>query len=148
LAFTGIKQLSSILEEMERTDLLSELASFGNQMISQWNQNKLEYVTKNRIYIDYFTFADGIVELSDLREQFYYKIEDTPWAVWEQLAAISWCYKTPANYWKNKRLRYSDSFTTVPLGFAVTFSSTFIKASISSLNPNFCQLSTFLYWPL
>lgn len=41
----------------------------------------------------------------------------------------------------------SDKFTAVPLGFAITFSSSFIKAFISSLNPNLCQFSC-LYWPL
>ena len=100
-AFDGVKNLGIILEDLERTDLLSDLAYFGSRLISQWHLDKLEYVTKNKIYIRHFTFADGILELVNLQEQFYYKIQGTSWAIWERLTAIQWCYKTRFSYWKN-----------------------------------------------
>jgi hypothetical protein len=39
LAYNGVKKLGRVLEEMERTDLLSDLASFESQIISQWDQS-------------------------------------------------------------------------------------------------------------
>jgi hypothetical protein len=110
LAFDGVKMLGLALEELERTDLIQDLSFLKKRPISQWKSDICDYITVNKTYIHHFTFADGILELSDLHEKFYYKIENTPWAIWEQLHAIAWCYQTPFSYWQNKSLRYSSRF--------------------------------------
>lgn len=110
LAFDGVKMLGLALEELERTDLIQDLSCLKKRPVSLWNSDTCEYITVDKTYVHHFTFTDGVLELSDLHEKFYYKIEDTPWAIWERLHAIAWCYQTPFSYWQNKGLRYSSRF--------------------------------------
>ncbi len=110
LAFDGVKDIGMILEDIERTDLLKDLAKLRTRPISLLTPNGLDYTTKEKVIIDHFTFADGINELVAKQTQFHFKIRETPWAVWERLTAVRWCFKTPFAYWKNKKLRYSSRF--------------------------------------
>jgi hypothetical protein len=109
-AFDGVKTLGMILEKMDRTDLLKDLADLRTMLVRSQPSNSLEFVTEEKLVVDHFTFAEGVIELTKLQNDFYFKIEKTPWAIWEKFLAIRWCFKTPFTYWKNKRLRYSSRF--------------------------------------
>lgn len=110
LAFNGVKVLGIALEKINRTDLLNGLAELRKVPVRSSISNDLEFATEDKLIIDHFIFADGVTELTQLQNDFYFRIEKTPWAIWEKLIAIRWCLKTPFKYWKNKRLRYSSRF--------------------------------------
>lgn len=109
LAFDSVKTLGIALEKVNRTDLLNDLADLRKVLVRSQTSD-LEFATEEKLIIDCFIFANGVTELTQLQNDFYFRIEKTPWAIWEKLIAIRWCLKTPFKYWKNKRLRYSSRF--------------------------------------
>lgn len=72
LAFDGVKTLGIALEKMGRTDLLKDLADL--RTISEGS-----VISKERIIIDLFTFAEGITDLTQLQNDFYFRM--TPWSI-------------------------------------------------------------------
>ena len=110
LAFDGVKAHGIALEKMERTDLLKDLAELRIGLVSIQESYSSEYATKEKVIIDHFTFAEGVTELVELQNRFYFKIERCLWAIWERLLGVRWCFRTPFSYWKNKRLRYTSRF--------------------------------------
>lgn len=110
LAFDGVKGLGIALERIGRTDLLKGLVKLRTIPIRSQTSNSWEFTIEESCIIDHFIFAEGITDLTNLQNNFYFKIEQTPWAIWDKLVAIRWCFRTPFSYWKNKRLRYSSRF--------------------------------------
>lgn len=141
LAFDGIKALGMILEKIDRTDLLKDLAKLRTTLVRSQASNGLELVNQEKLVVDHFTFAEGAVDLTKLQNDFYFKIEKTPWAIWEKFLAIRWCLKTPFTYWKNKRLRYSSRVYEKKVGNALTRTLCGVKSIKSKIaqqmSPNF-----------
>lgn len=98
LAYDGIKELGSLLERIKRFDLLDGFITLQNSTDAY-----------REPFIEYFTFAEGITELIDLNEKYFWKVEDDG-AIWQQLLVARWCYQTPCTYWQRKKLRHDNRY--------------------------------------
>ncbi len=72
LAFDGVKALEIILEKIDRTELLKDLASLRKVSVRSQSTKTLKFVTKKKFIIDHFTFAEGIIDLTKLQNDFYF----------------------------------------------------------------------------
>lgn len=98
LAYDGVKELGFLLEGIKRFDLLD-----GFVIV----QNSID--VHGELFIEYFPFAEGVTELVDLHEEFFWKVE-SDCAVWQQLLVARWCYQTPFTYWERKKIRYDNRY--------------------------------------